>query len=140
MVTATNPVGQTAQTGPASLFVDTVAPTGRIALSGTRLVGRAMNTFFTYADPPPAGDPVTDASGVASVVLSWGDGNVSRLHLGWHRSFHTYTRAGTYTITGLVTDRAGNVGHATLVVKIVKPKPKPKPKKHPKKPRHGRRR
>jgi hypothetical protein len=136
-VTATNPVGQTAQTGLASLFVDTVAPTGQIALSGSRLLGHAVNTFLTYADPPPAGDPVTDASGVASAVVSWGDGNVSKLHLGWHRSFHTYARAGTYTITGLVSDRAGNVGHTTLVVKIVKPKPKPK--KHPKKPRHGRR-
>jgi hypothetical protein len=139
-VTATNPVGQTAQTGIATAFVDTVPPTGQIALSGTRLVGRALNTFLTYADAPPAGDPVTDSSGVASAVVSWGDGNVSRLHLGWHRSFHSYRSPGTYTITGVVTDKAGNVGHAVLVVKVVKPKPKPKPKKHPKKPGHGRRR
>ncbi|HEY1592151.1 MAG TPA: hypothetical protein VGF81_10190 [Solirubrobacteraceae bacterium] len=139
-VTAANPVGQTSQTGVVGVFVDTVAPTGQIALSGTRLIGHSLNTFFTYADPPPPGDPTTDASGISTAVVSWGDGNVSRLHTGWHRSFHTYKSPGTYTITGVVSDRAGNVGHATLVVRIAKPRPKPKPKPKPNKPGHGRRR
>jgi hypothetical protein len=138
-VTAANPVGQTAHSRTATVFVDTVAPIGHIALGGTRLVGRPVNTFFTYADLPPPADPVADASGIATAIVSWGDGTVSRLHLGWHRSFHRYSTPGTYTITGVITDRAGNVGHAVLVVKIAKPKPKPKPKKHPKRPRHRRR-
>src|SRR5207244_6215847 len=79
-VTAANPVGQTSQTGIVTVFVDSVAPTGQIALSGTRLIGHSLNTFFTYADPAPPGDPATDASGIASAVVSWGDGNVSRVH------------------------------------------------------------
>ena len=134
-VTAANPVGQTARTGTATVFVDTIPPIARIALHGTKLVGRRISTFLTYTDLPAAGEPVGDASGVAAAVVFWGDATSSRLHRGWHRSFHRYARAGTYTITAVVTDKAGNVDRVTLRVKIVKPKPK----KHPKKPLHGRR-
>ena len=137
-VVATNPAGQTAQTRTATVFVDTVAPVARIAFGGTKLIGRPVSTFLTYSDPPPAGEPAADASGVASAVVSWGDTTVSRLHAGWHRSFHTYAIPGTYRITAVVTDKAGNVGRVVLTVEIRKPKPKPKPK--PKqKPHHGRR-
>lgn len=136
-VTATNPAGETATTRTATLFVDTVAPAAQLAFSGTKLIGRPVNTFLTYTDPPPPGEPVTDASGVASAVVHWGDGTSSRLHLRWHRSFHTYSRPGTYAITAVVTDRAGNVGRAALRVRILKPKPKKK--RSPSRPRHGRR-
>jgi hypothetical protein len=125
------------------VFVDTVPPAAQLAFSGTRLIGRPVNTFLTYIDPPPPGEPVTDASGVTSAVVYWGDGTASELHLGWHRSFHTYTSPGTYTITAAVTDRAGNIGRTALTVRILKlkpkPKPKPKPRRHPAEPHHGRR-
>jgi hypothetical protein len=134
-VTAANPVGQAAQTRTATVFVDTIAPTARLALHGTKKVKSRLNVFVTYSDRPPPGEPAADASGVASVVVSWGDGTVSHLHRGWHRSFHAYSKAGRYKITAVVTDRAGNVGRAVLVAKIVKPKPS----KHSTKPRHGRR-
>lgn len=135
-VTAANPVGQTAQTRTATVFVDTIAPVAQITVHGTQLVGHAINTFLTYSDPPPVGAPVTDASGVASAVVSWGDATSSQLHVGWHRSFHTYTAPGVYTITAAVTDRAGNVGRVMLTVTIRKPKPEPKPKPRRPKPRH----
>ena len=136
-VTATNPAGQTAQTRPATVFVDTVAPTAQLRLFGKRQVHKRLHVLVSYTDPPPPGEPAADASGVASVLVDWGDANVSHLKLGWHRSFHRYTAPGTYTITTVVTDKAGNVGRAVLVVKI---KPKPKPKKKPRpKPRHRRR-
>jgi hypothetical protein len=133
-VTAANPVGQTAQSRTATVFVDTVAPTAQLAFSGTKLIGRPVNVFLTYVDLPPAGEPVDDASGVVSAVVAWGDGTLTTVHPGWHRSLHTYTSPGIYTISAQVTDRAGNVGHTAIVVKIAKPKPKPK--KHPKKPKH----
>jgi hypothetical protein len=137
-VTASNPVGQTAQTRTATVFVDTIPPVAQITLQGAALgtatlVGHALDTFLTYSDLPPPGDPATDASGVASAVINWGDTTSTQLHPGWHRSFHTYTAPGIYTITAVVTDRAGNVGRATLTVTILKPKPKPKkprPKVH----------
>jgi hypothetical protein len=136
-VAAANPVGQTVQTGTATVFVDTVPPIAQLAFSGSKLVGRRVSTFLTYTDLPPANEPVADASGVASAVVFWGDTTFSRLHRGWHRSFHTYTRPGRYTITAVVTDRAGNVGRVALRVRIVKPKPKPKPKTHSRAPHHG---
>ena len=136
-VIATNPVGQTFQSRTATVFVDTIPPVAQISVQGSTLLGHAINTFLTYTDPPPPGDPVTDASGVASAVVNWGDTTTSQLHLPWHRSFHTYAAAGTYTITAVVTDRAGNVGRVTATVTIVKPKPKPK--KPPPKRHHGRR-
>lgn len=136
-VTATNPAGQTTQGRAATVFVDTVAPTAQLRLFGTRQVHKRLHVFVPYTDPPPPGEPAANASGVASVLVSWGDATVSHPKLGRHRSFHTYSRPGTYTITAAVTDRAGNVGRAVLVVKI---KPKPKPKKKPRpRPRHRRR-
>ncbi len=138
-VIATNPVGQTAQTRTATVFVDTIPPVGQLTVQGNTLLGHAINTFLTYADPPPLNDPRTDASGVASAVVNWGDTTSTQLHLGWHRSFHTYAAPGTYTITAVVTDRAGNVGRVTQTVTIRKPKPKPKPKKPRPKTHHRRR-
>jgi hypothetical protein len=135
-VIATNPAGQTVQTRTATVFVDTVAPIAQLAFSGTRLIGKPVNTFLTYSDPPPPGGPAADASGVASAVVYWGDTSSTALHRGWHRSFHEYAAPGTYTITAVITDRAGNVGRTTFTVKIRKPKPKtkhkPTPKGHPK--------
>jgi hypothetical protein len=140
-VTATNAVGQTAQTGAATVFVDTVAPTATLTLYGTRQIGKLLHTFLAYGDAPPPGDPPADASGVVAAVLNWGDGTVVRLHLGWHRNFHAYARPGTYTITATVVDRAGNLVDTVTRVKIKpKPKPKPKHKKHTGRRRHGKRR
>jgi hypothetical protein len=146
-VTATNAVGQTAQTGAATVFVDTVPPLATLTLYGTTRgagqIGKQLHTFLAYVDEPPPGEPAANASGVATAVLNWGDGTVVRLHQGWHRNFHAYARPGTYTITATVVDRAGNLVNAVIRVKIKpkpKPKPKPKHKKHAHRLRHGKRR
>jgi PKD repeat protein len=50
--------------------------------------------------------PPADASGVATVVVSWGDRTSNRIRV--TTSTHRYLRAGRYTIKLTITDRAGN--------------------------------
>ena len=128
-VSGANPAGQSTQSGMATVFVDTVPPTAAMTLYGRPLIRTKLHVYVTYADLPAAGEPRSDASGVSSVVLRWGDGTTVPMALGFHRSFHTYTRAGLYVISLLVTDRAGNVTRHVIPVRIAKPKPKRKPKR-----------
>jgi hypothetical protein len=139
-VTATNPAGQTAQTRTATVFVDTVPPTIQLTLTGTPLIGKQQHLRLPYGDAPPAGEPPTDASGVAGVLVNWGDGTIVKVPPGSHDLYHAYALPATYTITASVVDRAGNTAGAALSAKILKPKPKPKPKKHQKPKPKGRHR
>jgi hypothetical protein len=127
-VFGTNPAGQSTSAAGGAVFVDTVPPTGVMTLSGRPVVGSTLQLHVTYVDLPPVGEPPTDASGVANVVVRWGDGTVVPLMLGSHRSFHAYNRPGHYMLSLLVTDRAGNSTRELIRVTVVKPKPKPKPK------------
>ncbi len=120
-VTAANPAGLTSTTGTARVFVDTVAPTAALTTTGARRVGAVLRAYVRYHDAPPAGEPRGDASGVAEVVLDWGDGTVAKLHLGWHRKLHSYRRPGRYRVTVAVTDRAGNTTRLLVHLKIVRP-------------------
>jgi hypothetical protein len=130
-VTASNPAGLTSVSEPATVFVDTVAPTVKFSLRGTRRIGSRLRVFMTAKDQPPAGEPATDASGVSKVTVRWSDHTLIRLGLTRHRSSHAYARPGRYRVTATVTDRAGNV---TRVVQFVKIKPKRRP--HQKRPPH----
>jgi hypothetical protein len=130
-VTASNPAGLTSVSGPATVFVDTVAPTVKFRVRGTRRIGSRLRAFVTAKDEPPAGEPATDASGVSKVTVRWSDHTLIRLGLTRPRSSHAYARPGRYRITATVTDRAGNV---TRVVESVKIKPKRRP--HKKRPPH----
>ncbi len=130
-VSGTNPVGQPTQAGAATVFVDTVPPTAAMTLFGRPVVGTSLHVYATYVDLPRSGESPSDASGVSTVVVRWGDGTVVRLKRGWHRSFHTYRRSGRYVISLLVTDRAGNVTRQVIPVVV---KPKHKPKGHSQKP------
>jgi hypothetical protein len=93
----------------------------------------------SWSDIPP-GLPPSAASGVASVLLNWGDHTVLEMI---HNQLHSYKRAGRYLIVVDVVDRAGNRTTLTQWVKI-KPKkkkqqsgkPKPKPKVKPKGKKH----
>jgi hypothetical protein len=82
----------------------------------------------TRSDPPPPAAPSTAASGLASTTVRWGDGTHAQIG---HTARHTFKRARAYTVTVIVTDRAGN---RTVVTRklTIKPKPKPKPKKRSK--------
>ena len=126
-----NPVGQSTQSAMATVFVDTVPPTAAMTLYGRPLIRAKLHVYVTYVDLPPTGEPRSDASGVSSVVVRWGDGTTVPLKLGFRRSFHTYKRAGHYVITLLVTDRAGNVTRQLIRVTIAK---KGKPKRPTSKP------
>jgi hypothetical protein len=110
------------------VFVDTVAPTAAVKLYGRALVGSELHVYVSYIDLPPSGGPPADASGVAKVVVRWGDGTVATVALGSHRSFHTYSKPGRYQIAAVVTDRAGNVTRVLSYLRVTKPKSKPKSK------------
>ena len=133
LVSATNGAGVSSASRPVNMFVDTLAPRGVLTLTGVKRVGSRLHVYVASSDTP-LGLPSSDASGVASVDVNWGDGHVYRIQ---HGKFHLYSRAGTYRLTVKLTDHAGNVATIVRHVRIVpKPKPKPKPKprgrrKHP---------
>jgi hypothetical protein len=130
-VTATNPVGLSSGARGGRLFVDTVAPRAALQLLGKRRVGALLHLHVVDTDTPP-GLTASDGSGVARVLVRWGDHTSDVIR---HWRFHVYKHPGRYRISVTVLDRAGNVTRVALVVKVVKP-PKPKPKKHkPSKPK-----
>jgi hypothetical protein len=110
-VTATNPAGLTGVSKVARIFVDTVLPVLKVTESGPRRAGSDEIVRASYRDPAPA-------SGIAKVTIRWGDGTVTRVKPGTHRIAHVYRRAGRYTITVTVADRAGNQTKGTRHVKI----------------------
>jgi len=123
-VTATNPAGQQNQDRAATVFVDTVPPTAAFTVYGRRLVGSRLHLYVSYGDLPQPGEPRSDASGLAKVVVKWGDRTATTLRLGFHRSFHVYRRPGRYTVTVTVTDKAGNVSRTVTTIKVTEPKAK----------------
>jgi hypothetical protein len=117
-VSATDPAGLRSGTRGATVFVDTVAPKVRAVLSGARRVAASLQLYVGYRDLPPRGKPGRDASGIARVMINWGDRSTSKVRLGSHRRSHAYRRRGRYRITVTVADRAGNVTRSIIVVKI----------------------
>jgi hypothetical protein len=129
-VTAVNAAGLQSTTRPAMVFVDTQRPTVQFSVLGSRWTGKRLHVFIKDADLPPAGQPATDASGLAKVTVNWGDHTLAHLGTARHRSFHTYVRPGRYRVSVTAVDRAGNTTRAVVAVKI-KPKPRPHKRKHP---------
>jgi hypothetical protein len=103
-VLATDPDGQLTMSSERDLNVDANPPIVRVAL-----VDRGRGVRVTITDR---------ASGVdaRALIISFGDGRRSRHHA---LSVHRYARAGTYTITALVRDRAGNQAHVSLRVRVL---------------------
>jgi hypothetical protein len=116
-ISATNPAGVTTVSKAGTVFVDTVAPTARLTVSGSRRSGARIGLFVRYRDLPPAGLPQRDASGVAAITIRWGDGTVVHLKPGSHRDSHVYGRPGRYKVMVVVEDRAGN---KTAIVRHLK--------------------
>ena len=123
--TAVNPAGLTSTARRARVFVDTVKPRARLSISGARTVGSKIRVRTRYRDLPPAREVSRDASGVAKVVVNWGDRSVARIRLGSHLAFHAYKRPARYRVTLLVTDRAGNATRVVLRIRIAAQAPKP---------------
>jgi hypothetical protein len=120
-VIATNPAGLSTASTTAKVFVDTVAPRLRVALSGARRVAGNVTLRLFYRDLPPAGLPKSDASGVARLTIRWGDGTVTRVNPGTHRIDHTYRREGRYRVTIVIADKAGNRRTVVRHLDIKKP-------------------
>jgi hypothetical protein len=127
-VSAVNLAGVTTNGPAATVFVDTVAPHASWKLTGSSIVHTRERLRISYTDPPPAGLPKSDASGVSKVFVNWGDGSPPA-RIRRTAASHVYTRRRTDTITITLTDRAGN---QTVIVHTLKIKAKPKPKKHKK--------
>jgi hypothetical protein len=136
-VTAVNPAGLQSTTRAAMVFVDTQPPSVQFSVLGTPRVDKRLHVFIRDADLPPAGEPPTDASGLAKVTVNWGDHHplirgdhtLIRLATASHRAFHTYPKPGGYRVTVTAVDRAGNTTRLSVMVKI-KPKPRPHKRKH----------
>jgi hypothetical protein len=127
-VTAVNPAGLTSAMRPGRFWIDTVAPQGTLKLTGKLRPKTLLHADVRYTDAPPPVPPAS-ASGIAGVLIKWGDGSRFKIK---HGKFHAYKRAGRYTITVVITDRAGNVTTLHKAIKLVAPKPPPRRKgKHP---------
>jgi hypothetical protein len=112
-VSAVNQVGIATPARAAAVQVDTVAPSVQFMLIGRQRRGVSLRLSVRTTDAPTAGEI---GSGVASVLVRWGDGRSARV---LHGARHAYARAGTYRITVTVTDRAGNASRITRLVRIV---------------------
>lgn len=125
-VLAANPGGQQSKTKVAGVFIDTVSPHVELRLRSPAVAGSQFLAQLGYRDPPQPGEPPSDASGVARVLIRWGDGTTTRLKLGTHKVSHAYRNAGRYGITVLVYDRAGNLTSLRAKLRVVKSAPKGK--------------
>ncbi|HET8977626.1 MAG TPA: hypothetical protein VFN87_05660 [Solirubrobacteraceae bacterium] len=115
-VTAVNQGGVATASRPATVFVDTVRPRATLRITGIRAVRDRLRLIVRSSDPAPPGQPRSQASGVATVFVRWGDGSRPQ-RIRRTLATHIYRRRRTYTIAVTVTDRAGN---RTVVRKRIK--------------------
>ncbi|MGI8506793.1 MAG: hypothetical protein ACR2MK_08330 [Solirubrobacteraceae bacterium] len=128
-LTAVNQAGLATPWQAATVFVDSLPPRVSLEITGVRHVGSELQVYVGYTDSPPGVSPSV-ASGVNSVQVKWGDGANYYIT---HGKFHFYSRRGTFVVTVIVKDRAGNRTIVTRKLKITpQPKPKPKGKAKPK--------
>jgi hypothetical protein len=105
VVTATNAAGLTSTTSPGKFFVDSLPPVGSFTLRGSKRVNALMHLVILASDISP-GVTAADSSGVATVLVKWGDGTSATIT--GRTATHRYTHAGRYPITITITDHAGN--------------------------------
>ncbi len=103
-VVATDPYGQSATSTVRRLLIDSAPPAVAISLRGHHRHGVELTFSVT----------TTAISGIRAVTVDYGDGQSASLA----RSTHTYAKAGRYTVSATVTDRAGLHGTLREQVKI----------------------
>ncbi len=101
-VTATNPAGFQSPTAKGRVLIDSVKPRVSFKLTAN---GKAVAISLQYTDRPPG---AKYSSGVASIVIQWGDGSVTHLAVGKSRRVHFYRRRGRFRVRVTVADRAQN--------------------------------
>lgn len=116
-VTAVNRAGLQSTAQSATVFVDTLAPTVSLKLSGARRARSVIHINVSYSDGPGAA-----SSGISEVVVRWGDGTSAHVV---RRTLHVYRRAGRYVLTVTVKDQAGNTTTLTRHLRIVPAKRAP---------------
>ena len=119
-VTAVNAYGAATSTTPAAFFIDTVPPAGAFRLRGAERSHALLRVLVQAGDPPPPGLSPADASGVAKVVVNWGDGSSQRIEHA--TATHRYLLAGRYLLRITITDHAGNRTVLTRRLRITKGK------------------
>ncbi len=93
------------------------------SITGTRPVTLSI---ATESETAAVGDPVTvsfsaTGTGLISVTMDWGDGVIDTVSLGGQpveaagRVEHTYSEAGSYTITGTASASNGTASSQTTV-------------------------
>jgi hypothetical protein len=133
-VTAINQAGGGTVARSATVFVDSLAPVVSVRVTGPRRPKGLLHVYVHAHDTRP-GLPSSRVSGVNTVQVRWGDGAKTSTH---HSATHAYRRRRTFTLTVVVTDRAGNrtaihkkiriTGAAAKTKKPTKRKGKGKPK------------
>lgn len=121
-VTALDARGQAFAAPASTLRVDTVPPVVRMSLHGASRPKAALRLTVRASDAPPpvpAGTPPILTSGVASVLVDWGDGTRQRI---LHGARHAYARPGRYRLRIVVTDRAGNRTTIRRTLRIAQPR------------------
>jgi hypothetical protein len=94
--------------------VDKGLPRARVGIRGLRRARRNLRFLVAASDPPRRQGVRT--SGVARIIVSFGDGSPRRTIR--HDILHAYASPGGYRVIVTVVDRAGNVTRYRPVVRI----------------------
>lgn len=106
-VQSTDRRGQVVDGRERLLRVDTAAPRVRVAITGARRRGRRLKVTVVAREGR--------GSGVDAVSIDYGDRSPRAAR---RQTVHRYRRAGAFTVRVRVTDRARNVGRATVRLHI----------------------
>jgi hypothetical protein len=112
-VAAVNQANLTAFARGIGIWVDTIPPRARLTFSGVARARSIVRIKVRYTDITRS--TARAGSGVASVIVKWGDGATARMG---QFAAHAYARQGKYRVTVIVTDRAANVGTLTRGIRI----------------------
>jgi hypothetical protein len=112
-VTAANQANVTTFARAVGIWVDTMPPRAQLIFSGVARARSIVRIKVRYTDTTPSTGRA--GSGVASVIVKWGDGATARIG---QFAAHAYARQGKYRVTVIVTDRAGNVERLSRRIRI----------------------
>jgi hypothetical protein len=121
-VSAVNRAGAATVARSATVLVDSRPPSVTLRVTGPRHPGGKLRVLVRAHDTRP-GLPAGQVSGVTSVQVKWGDGYKPFVR---STSVHAYRRRGSFLLTVIAHDRAGN---RTVVHKKVRITPAAKKNK-----------